>query len=716
MKLNGLCKKLSLLLVICIVFVGFSFRISAESYVYNRGERGKDCTELSSYAKDFYTGIYVFEDMSQTQGGTSQSNAHSSALYSELKTLMTSKHTHITSYEETKSLYKYTDCQKGGGKISSFYSGKEIGPNWGEGSWNREHTWPNSKGLGGSDENDIMMLRPTSTSENSSRGNTAYGKSSGYYDPNSESNGKYNLHGDVARIVLYVYVRWGNTSYMWGSSGVMENLTVLLEWMEEDPVDTWEMGRNDAVQSITGTRNVFVDYPEYAWLLFGRDVPKNLVSPSGNAGTTGGSNPGSTGGNTGGSTGGETSSKMTVAEALAAADGTAVTVTGTVTSIDSKYGWNGTSMSANLGDGSGNEIYLYKLSTEVKVGDNITVSGTKYTYDGLKEIKDITSVTINSDGNTGGSTGGSTGGNTGGSTGEKPSAGGKITYTFSEYSAGVQYAKNETHKLDDTLTVVTDDAHFTTQIRLYHTDNTEHGAHHATAVFKSTKEISALAVNAGHKADVLKVSGSNDGSTWVLIDEISVAASYADHDVDMQGEQYKYIKLESTETQIRVASISVTYVSETIGTDPDDSEKETTGVDETTDSEGATTEEGTNAEEGTNTEEGTKTEEGTNTEEGTKAEEGTNPEEGTKIEEGTKAEEGTNPEEGTSSSGKPLETETTTVETGKQPGVDKPDNSTEEESIIMPNKGGCGSSLCGGIAIIISVSAAGIVFCRKKKD
>jgi hypothetical protein len=69
---------------------------------------------------------------------------------------------------------------------------------------------------------------------------------------------------------------------MWGSSGVMENLDILLKWMEEDPVDTWEMGRNDAVQSITGVRNVFVDYPEFAWLLFGREIPSDLVTPSGN--------------------------------------------------------------------------------------------------------------------------------------------------------------------------------------------------------------------------------------------------------------------------------------------------------------------------------------------------------------------------------------------------------------------------------------------------
>ena len=251
-------------------------------YIYNWGERGEVATFLSPNAKSFYEDNNTSYDiLSNYSGGTSQSNASSSKLYSELKSLMSSAHSHITSYNETKDLYRYTDCQNNGGKISSFYSGTLIGPAWGEGSWNREHTWPNSKGLGGSDENDIMMLRPTSTSENSSRGNTAYGKSSGYYNPNSESGGKYDLRGDVARIFLYVYVRWGNTSYAWGKSGVMESVDVLLEWMEADPVDTWELGRNDSVESITGTRNVFVDYPELGFLLFGAEIPENMATPSG---------------------------------------------------------------------------------------------------------------------------------------------------------------------------------------------------------------------------------------------------------------------------------------------------------------------------------------------------------------------------------------------------------------------------------------------------
>ncbi len=289
-----------LALILCIsLFAAFPAEAATVSYVTvnvsgygqvikNWGNRGEEATFLSQNAVQFYEDNQTsYAELSGYTGASSTSAVPSSALYSQLKTLMAGNHDEITSYADTKDLYQYTDCQNSGkttNKISSFYSGALIGPAWDSGStWNREHTWPNSKGLEGSDEDDIMMLRPTAVSENSSRGNKAYGESSGYYNPNSTSGGKYNLHGDVARIMLYQYVRWGNTKYMWGTSGVMESKDVLLRWMEEDPVDTWELGRNDSVESITGTRNVFVDYPELAFLLFDAEIPTDMTTPSGEA-------------------------------------------------------------------------------------------------------------------------------------------------------------------------------------------------------------------------------------------------------------------------------------------------------------------------------------------------------------------------------------------------------------------------------------------------
>ncbi len=249
--------------------------------VANWGVRGEHATFLTGCAEDYYTGNYTYENITANKGDANIEAVPSSALYGVLAGMMNDKAISETTYEETQELYKYTDCMLGDfSHISSFYSGVKLNGAWDSAkTWNREHVWPNSK-IDNNGENDIMMLRPTWVNENSDRGNQAYGESSGYYDPDSESEGRYHLRGDCARVILYTYVRWGVTDTMWGQDGVIEDPDILLRWIEEDPVDTWEMGRNDAVQSITGVRNVFVDYPELSWLLFDRQVPENYISPS----------------------------------------------------------------------------------------------------------------------------------------------------------------------------------------------------------------------------------------------------------------------------------------------------------------------------------------------------------------------------------------------------------------------------------------------------
>ncbi len=255
--------------------------------IYNWGTRGEVATFLSPNAEAFYTGKNVtYSELSKLSGSSNTDSVPSSALYQALNDLVTDAQAKTTSYDDTRYLFRFTDCQGSAltdDSISCFYSGNDIGPEWDSGStWNREHTWPNSKGdANGNGENDIMMLRPTSSNINSSRGNKAYGEetTTSYYNPNNEAGGNYDVRGDVARVVLYVYTRWG-TENMWGASGVIESKEVLLKWMAADPVDTWEMGRNDSVESITGTRNVYVDYPELAFLLFNEEVPA-MQTPSG---------------------------------------------------------------------------------------------------------------------------------------------------------------------------------------------------------------------------------------------------------------------------------------------------------------------------------------------------------------------------------------------------------------------------------------------------
>ena len=144
---------------------------------------------------------------------------------------------------------------------------------------NREHCWPKSLTSGYGEKEqcnaDIMTLRPTIPENNSARGNKPYGTASGSFFPNTFTT-TYDLRGDCARIVLYTYVRWNQTNL----TSVIDSVDLLLSWIQADPVDTWELARNDSVQSITGTRNVFVDYPELAFILFGEEVPTNLVTPA----------------------------------------------------------------------------------------------------------------------------------------------------------------------------------------------------------------------------------------------------------------------------------------------------------------------------------------------------------------------------------------------------------------------------------------------------
>lgn len=138
-------------------------------------------------------------------------------------------------------------------------------------------------------------------------------------------------------------------------------------------------------------------------------------------------------------------------------------------------------------------------------------------------------------------------------------AGDSVTYTFSSYTAGAQYAKNEEHVLDSDVTVVTNDCHFTTQLRIY-SSSTNNGY----AVIKCTNNgltFSGLKLSAGNKADTLNVYGSNDeGVSWTLIQGVSVTStSYKDYTVNFSA-NYKWLKLDvAGSNQVRVQNMTLTF-------------------------------------------------------------------------------------------------------------------------------------------------------------
>ena len=279
---------------------------SKYSSEYNSGHRDVVCTTLNgTSAASYYTGSYTYDTLS---------GLSSTALQSQLKTLMTQTHKYTSSYNDCHYKADRTDCQDGDGTVLLIYTSYAATMSQWNG-WNREHVWPQSLGGGNTSGGgaDLHHIRPSDAVVNSTRGNKLYGNVDGgtaKYGSTPASGylggyykGNYfepldNVKGDVARIILYVWIRWGSS---WGADSVTEvfqSVDVLLEWCALDPVDTWEMGRNEVVQDIQGNRNVFIDYPEYAWLVFGREVPADMQTPSGEASDGTGSGSGSGSGST----------------------------------------------------------------------------------------------------------------------------------------------------------------------------------------------------------------------------------------------------------------------------------------------------------------------------------------------------------------------------------------------------------------------------------
>ncbi len=285
------------LFILSVMFIAVHAEKITYSNTKNSGVRDEICLSLEGTgAESYYSGDNAYESLSVLS---------ESELLSALRSLMSATHTYKSSYADSKNYADETDCQGGDGKIVLLYTSSvvEFSDFIGSGSvgWNREHVWP--KSLGGFDNDgagaDLHHIRPDDVTTNAKRGNLKYGNvqsgseakgsslvggavggtySGGYFEPLD------NVKGDVARICLYVYVRYGGELSKCSSiTNVFESVDVLLEWCESDPVDTWEMGRNEVIEKIQGNRNIFIDYPEYAFLLFGREVPEDMTTPSGMA-------------------------------------------------------------------------------------------------------------------------------------------------------------------------------------------------------------------------------------------------------------------------------------------------------------------------------------------------------------------------------------------------------------------------------------------------
>ncbi len=208
------------------------------------------------------------------------------ALKSSLHTIISDQTT--LTYAQVWDALKATDEDPANpSNVILLYTGRSQSKNdngGGTGDWNREHVWAKSHGNFGTSTGpgtDIHHLRPEDVQVNSVRGNkdfdnggSAVSGAPGNYTDGDSFEPRDAVKGDVARMILYMAVRYEgddafadlepNDKVSNGSAPNIGRLSVLKEWSQEDPPDSFERKRNDVIfEQFQHNRNPFIDHPEW---------------------------------------------------------------------------------------------------------------------------------------------------------------------------------------------------------------------------------------------------------------------------------------------------------------------------------------------------------------------------------------------------------------------------------------------------------------------
>ena len=140
-------------------------------------------------------------------------------------------------------------------------------------TFNTEHIYPQSLLASDEAKNDLHLLRVADANVNSERLNYPYGDGSGEYGlvGNEVFYPGDEWKGDVARIIMYVNLRYGEGFSTVGVGGI----DLFLEWNREDPVSPFELQRQEVIEAAQGDRNPFIDNPYLATLIWGGEPAEN---------------------------------------------------------------------------------------------------------------------------------------------------------------------------------------------------------------------------------------------------------------------------------------------------------------------------------------------------------------------------------------------------------------------------------------------------------
>lgn len=225
--------------------------------------------DIPSELQEYYSSVIFSED--------------TSLMFDEIESLTQTKHTTILTYGQRHNfLYDADEDLSNTANVVLMYTGESRDEReWTSGSnshtpqtFNTEHVYPQSL-LAERDEgeafSDLHHLRACDADVNSSRSNFRFVDSSGsnaLINENSWYPGD-EWKGDVARMILYLNIRYGETFTKVGS------IELFLRWNREDPVSDFEVQRNTVIFGAQGNRNPFIDNPFIATLIWGGDAAEN---------------------------------------------------------------------------------------------------------------------------------------------------------------------------------------------------------------------------------------------------------------------------------------------------------------------------------------------------------------------------------------------------------------------------------------------------------
>lgn len=204
----------------------------------------------------------------------------------------------------------YADYNNDTSKRSDFNHFHGGGSNGGVSSgyvWNKEHIWARINGVSanksGTAYEDLHHLRASDEKLNNTRSNHPFANGGSYTENHygTKSECKFSgstfepadeYKGDVARALFYMATRYYNgdgsdanltlTTGTDSTGGKWGYLDTLLSWHELDPVDNFEIHRNQLIyEDFQHNRNPYIDHPEYARAVFKNEPivePKKLTN------------------------------------------------------------------------------------------------------------------------------------------------------------------------------------------------------------------------------------------------------------------------------------------------------------------------------------------------------------------------------------------------------------------------------------------------------